>query len=591
MYFKKCELENFMSFEKESFDYKDSDLFLMEGDNKDEGGSNGSGKTSIVTDAPSFALFGETVRGLKGDKVIHRKFKKNCRVSLYVEFQDKDVVVTRCRKHDEFGDRFWLEIDGKRVELGTLDQTQKYLEEFFGIDYELFKCTVIFAQEDSFNFVNETNKRQKEILGKIMKLSFDDYLAKAKAWLKDAKNERSEYERSVLVLKSHIVENEDDILKEEIETFELGKKESLKEMKDAIKASQVDIQTLKESILPEQKFDEDILNNKLDRYSEMVAQQKLIKKQIADYKSATTNKEDMYKASSCPSCLRPMDGMDYAERLKEIDGHIDELKEELENIELKVDGLNNTITKLRKQKAEIEQSNLEQAKKKNKLESMVKRYKEVMIDFKKLQESENPYYKKREELIKKQKQMKEKLADLESKMEKIDEKIPYYNFWEHGFGDSGVKSFVFDLVCSSLTTKANKYLNILTNGSVIISFDTQQKTKKGALREKFDCEIITDKERVDYASYSGGEKRRISLAVDMALSDLMSDYYKQKFSIVVHDEQDFYMDESGRESYLNLLKELSKEKGVYVVAHDVQFKAKFDKTIKIVKQDRVSRIV
>ncbi len=592
MYFKSCSVENFMSFEKERINYESSDLFLLEGENQDEGGSNGSGKTSIVTDAPCFALFGETVRGLKGDKVIHRKFKKNCKVVLDVEFQAKQIKIVRHRKHSEFGDRFWIEIDGDKKEFGTLDQTQKYLEEFFGIDYDLFKCTVILAQEDAFNFVNETNKKQKEILSKIMRLSFDHYLSEAKTWLKDANQNKSKIEREILVLKSH-VKDEETIYKKEIEEFEDKKKEISRGILNDMKVLKLELQELKSSIVEE--IDTEELDKKIEerntRLIEINSELKQLTKTINEYKATSANKEEIYKASACPTCLRPMDGLDYAERLKEIDGHIEELAENKEELSVKSNALLVAINKLKNQKTEAELSNRDQLKKKAKLESEVKRFKALKKAYDDSLELENPYFAKRDEEILKQKQIKEKLELLESKMEKIDEDIPYYSFWEHGFGDAGIKSFVFDLVCSSLTTKANKYLNILTNGSVLISFDTQQKTKKGDLREKFDCEIITDKERVDYLSYSGGEKRRISLAVDMALSELMSDYYKQKFSIVVHDEQDFYMDELGRESYLNLLKEMSKDRGVYVVAHDIQFKSKFDKIIKIVKRDKVSRIV
>jgi len=207
-----------------------------------------------------------------------------------------------------------------------------------------------------------------------------------------------------------------------------------------------------------------------------------------------------------------------------------------------------------------------------------------------LETQRNPFEQKRIEALLRQKDIKAKLKLMGERFGVIKEQWPYVSFWEQAFGDSGIKSFVFDLICSTLTNKANHYLNILTSGSVTISFDTQKKLKTGELREKFDCEIISEGKRVDYASYSGGEKRRISLAVDLSLSDLMADYYTEKFNIIVFDEQDFYMDDSGRLAFLKLLKEIAKTKRVFVVAHDAAFKSMFDETIMIVKDGGISRV-
>jgi DNA repair exonuclease SbcCD ATPase subunit len=86
------------------------------------------------------------------------------------------------------------------------------------------------------------------------------------------------------------------------------------------------------------------------------------------------------------------------------------------------------------------------------------------------------------------------------------------------------------------------------------------------------------------------KKRRISLAVDMGLSEIMADQYGSQFNLIVFDEQDSYLDDQGRKAYMNLLKDLSKQKAVYVVAHDSEFKSQFDEVITIQKREGVSAI-
>ena len=114
-----------------------------------------------------------------------------------------------------------------------------------------------------------------------------------------------------------------------------------------------------------------------------------------------------------------------------------------------------------------------------------------------------------------------------------------------------------------------------------ISFDTQSKLKTGEVREKFECIINIDGEKVPFKAYSGGEKTRISLAVDLALADLMNDFYGSDFNFLVMDEQDTYVDDVGRQAYMELLKERAKDRRVFVVSHDAKFKSEFDDVIKI----------
>lgn len=590
MYFKEADFQNFMSFKKERFLYENSDLSLVSGDNQDEGGSNGAGKTSMITDTISWALFGKSVRGLKGDDVIHRSFKKDCYVHINLDFDGKDIWVKRYRKHKEFGDRLWLEIDGAIKEFGTMAQTEDYIVKFFGIDFDLFRCTVVFAQEETFNFINSGNKSQKDILAKIMRVTFDDFLSKAKASLKELKTNRDAFDRQLSILKSHVVD---------ISEYQVKIAEWKHENNAHIKELHAELVSMKESIVEKQllvqeKMDVEELRAAKEklvlRRADLKAQANTIVNDIQKLQKSVANSEELFKVNDCPSCLRPIDGLDYAERLKEIDGHILHEEDKLSDLKARLDGVGGKINKVSEEINQAQTHNNDMDILKSNIETskfLFKNKKEKMEEQKKL---ENPFIKQRDDALAKQKQIQDKIVAIEEEINEIDTKTPYYSFWELGFGDSGIKSFIFDIVCSSLTTKANKYLNTLTNGSVSISFDTQQKTKKGDLKEKFDCEVISSGERVKYEAYSGGEKRRIALAVDMSLSDLMCDYYKSRFNILVMDEQDIYLDHQGRESLLGLLKEIAIDRSVYVVAHDAEFKAMFDKTIKVIKKDKISRI-
>jgi DNA repair exonuclease SbcCD ATPase subunit len=576
-----------MSYQSQDFDdLSDPELTLIEG-------PNGSGKSSIW-DGISWILFGQTVRGVKNDDVINRKFKKDCEVELSIQLRGDELRIKRYRKHSRFGDRLFFTYRGATTELGTLADTQKSLLELLQIDFELFRCSILFAQGETFNFVNAGNKAQKEILSKVMRVDYSNGLDEAKRIIKKFDNEAAENERKLAVLNSHLEAQVD--WESEIKEFEDARQAAIDSIQEDIDAITSEIKTasakLKSSTedSDSQMKDLNFAKEKLEKSAESIKNKYFqIRSKVEALKDQNKELKDL--SGECPTCYQDIDEEQKADMIaandKEIQKLSDELKSvtELEKIALekrkenseKIEALRN---RLAANKAVVE-----------KIRGLNARKKDYEARLKEKQDEENPALARKEKDEERKKEIAAKIKQIEKKQIEIQNLQPYYDFWVNAFGDSGIKSFIFDLICSSLTNKSNKYLNILTDGAITISFDTQKKLKTGELREKFDCEILKDGERVEYESYSGGEKRRISLAVDMALSEIMSEYYGQKFSMVVFDEQTGYMDEGGRVGFMNLLREIAREKRVFVVDHDAEFKAMFDMVWTVQKKSGISRVI
>jgi DNA repair exonuclease SbcCD ATPase subunit len=587
-------LNNFLSYEHAEFRGLDSEgLTLIEGRNIDEGDSNGSGKSSLF-DAISWCLFGQTSRGTKADDVINRKIKRGCGVSVAVD----DMVISRYRKHEKYGDRL-IVLDGDTtVELGTLAQTQDWILQKLGIDFELFRCTVLFAQGETFNFVNSGNKAQKEILSKVMRVSYDDHLKAAKHTLSILESKLTSNAAKISILESHVID-EKSLYVEEIESWDREREKEILKQKSDLDKVMAEISVLTEEA-DDSKIEKlvnlrDKVREKISKLneshetamgdaSEISGEMGFIKKEIAKIDS-------LDGVAKCPTCLQNTKSedlhnckLDYLRKLEEMSktrasslAKADEIKKSLEDLKSKDDKLSDAISEARGKKVWLESSS-------RSLATIEKSIKSKRAEI-------NPYIQMRQDAIDKQKQIATKIEELKLDSAAASEDLPFYRFWVNGFGDAGIKSFVFDLICSTLTSKANRFLNILSGGSVTISFDTQKKTKAGDVREKFDCNIVSGGQTCSYDSYSGGEKRRISLAVDMALSELMAEYSGTKFNMVTFDEQDSFLDNQGRQNYMNLLRDLAKSKKVFVVAHDDNFKSMFDDVITIEKRDGLSRIV
>lgn len=594
MQFVKLNLQNFMSFEDQEFtDLDHNGLTLIEGVNHDAGGSNGAGK-SAVWDAISFALFGVTARGLKADAVIHRKFKKNCAVDLELWFGGHKYIIRRYRKHDEFQDRFMVMHNKgpkkETVEKGTLDGTQKWLEEEFKIDYDLFKCTILFAQGETFNFVDSGNKAQKEILAKIMKVSYDLYLNRAKKLLADGRTEVARMESEIAMLHSHTKEEHELGYKEELAEWNENYKENLKRVKRLMGEKPEPIDTKKLEGLKDLK----------KKIEDKLATVKAVAESYYEHKHETLAAIRQDEASirsmsgkdgKCSSCYQNVDKSLLAKLIKEKEKKIVVFNEVLAVAEAELTKAEATVTNLKSKLDQVSDAMREIKTEVLDYQDRLEKYTEAKTEYEEYRAEVNPFIKLVEEEKQQQLEIRKKIVELNEECEIERDMVPYYSFWANAFGDSGIKSFVFDLVCSSLTNKANKYLNLMSKGSVSVSFDTQKKLKSGEMREKFDCEIVTEGARVDYAAYSGGEKRRISLAVDMALAEIMGDYHGSNFNMIVFDEQTNYLDAEGRKSFMDLLKDLSATKAVFVVEHDSEMKAMFDNVWSIEKKNQVSRLM
>ena len=78
MIFQKLTIQNFMSIRNIVLDLQDRGLVLIKGKNCDNPdlNNNGSGKSSMI-EAIVYALYGRTLRGVRGDAIVHKKPKKN----------------------------------------------------------------------------------------------------------------------------------------------------------------------------------------------------------------------------------------------------------------------------------------------------------------------------------------------------------------------------------------------------------------------------------------------------------------------------------------------------------------------------------
>lgn len=145
-------------------------------------------------------------------------------------------------------------------------------------------------------------------------------------------------------------------------------------------------------------------------------------------------------------------------------------------------------------------------------------------------------------------------------------------------GFKEIKSYVFTNALNELNYRANQYLNDLFEMEASIKFTSED--------QKIETKITLDGKDRSLGLLSGGQNRRFNLAVDLALSDIVSQRKTSKLDLLVFDEYFKDLSEISMEKSLDLLK--SRKCPVLLIEHNTLFKNIVDNTFFVRLQDGTS---
>ncbi len=88
--FKNLSIQNFLSVGEEKLNLNfQQGINLITGINNDKDSKNGCGKTTIL-DALYWSIFGNTIRDIKKDKIVHNHSDSKCKGDLFFSISDND---------------------------------------------------------------------------------------------------------------------------------------------------------------------------------------------------------------------------------------------------------------------------------------------------------------------------------------------------------------------------------------------------------------------------------------------------------------------------------------------------------------------
>lgn len=180
----------------------------------------------------------------------------------------------------------------------------------------------------------------------------------------------------------------------------------------------------------------------------------------------------------------------------------------------------------------------------------------------------------------KKKDLKNKISNLLIEITSLKRKQKIISFWKTGFSSSGIQSMLIDEAIPFMNSKVSEYLEQLSGGRYIISFDTMSSTKSGEFRDKINVEVFdTVTHSNKRIKFSGGQERIIDIATILTLSDLQKSIQNVSFNIMLFDEIFDSLDDNNIGQVANLIKKVSMDKSVFIISHRAIDQIEADETL------------
>ena len=178
-----------------------------------------------------------------------------------------------------------------------------------------------------------------------------------------------------------------------------------------------------------------------------------------------------------------------------------------------------------------------------------------------------------------EKALVKKYGDLSTDAQKHYDLMRY---WEYAFSEVGLIKYVIRNILEYLNDRCNSYLSSMTGGNFSIKFDDSLN------------ETIYNKGNESYFdSLSGGEKKRVSLAVMLGLNDLLLLTGKERSNIIFFDEVAESLDADGVKGLIELIHQLTKHKKLFLITHNEYLNSlleEYSETLTVIKRKNITKI-
>ena len=577
--FLQVEIEGFQSIGSEcTIDLNNQGIVAIRGINNSDNkaSSNGSGKTTTI-ESINWCLFGKTSSGVSNVK--NRYYDKGCYVSVKLEKDSVPYIITRTLDHAQYKTIVSISkvnTDGNIEDLSCRnksDTDKKIKNEILPFSQDIFLSTIFLSQGFSGRLsllTPSARKERLEILSNIEeKVSeFKDKVSEKKT---KYQNEYLEQTKN----KSYISGQIDIYTNEQIEINKI-RTEGLSEVlpEDEISALKQKLASLDENY----KSVSDLLTQTVINHSKAESEYKSFAHQLEqkekEIEVTVQTANNLHVSSECPVCHQEIkDEKLYSELSKTYEKQYTALQEEC-NI------LNDNLNKSKLLLNTLFEKKEKLTNKKNTLSTMIDKISKTLSE--------------QEQILKSNSTLQEKLSRLDVCKEQISSLTGELNKIAE---ESTITERNIDITDHMLKVITKDFrTHLLSN--IIAEMNGKLKEYSSQLFESDIIQISTDNTKLDimlndslYETLSGGEKKKVDLALVLAQRDIALRISGFNCNILILDEILENMDSTATDATLNLLNQVSDSvESLFLISHN-NYSLPIDSTITVTKDSsRISTI-
>ena len=203
----------------------------------------------------------------------------------------------------------------------------------------------------------------------------------------------------------------------------------------------------------------------------------------------------------------------------------------------------------------------------------------------------NPYTTQKTEAAAEHQRLAAALAAERHAADQETQKLTAYHYWRQGFRQC--RAWCLDGVLAELTLETRNSLLALGLAGWQVEYQAATETKSGTVRLGVEAAVKPpDHAAAGFAVLSGGESQRVRLAASLGLASLVQRWAGVQWNTEVFDEPTAWLSEEGVEDLLDCLayRAMSQNKSIWVADHRGLQHASFTETMTIVKDAGGSRV-
>ena len=535
-------------------------------------GSNGSGKSTLL-DAIVFGLYGRPFRNINKAQLVNSINNKDLIVELYFSAGGDKYKILRGIKPNLF--EIWK--NGAMINKdASIRDYQGFLEDdILGINFKAFNQIVVLGSATYIPFMELRAYQRREIIEDLLDIQVFSVMGTlAKERMSSLKTDINENKYDIEMVESKIVSQEDsDAAIRNLKSIEVDK------IKDKMTGHIEEIETKNGTI----DAQDDIIKVLYDDISDKPEE----KKKFSD---ATEKRADLERSrvafekelsfyehnDDCPTCkqgiahdFKQEQIIDKNQQKAGIEKGLVEIADVLTKHQTRL----GSISKIEEQ---IQSVNF----KISEIRAEIKMSKNALMSYKK--ELDNAQKEVAEIDTSKLENLQNKIDTLTTNRSELLDEHEVLNIVQMILRDGGIKAKIISQYIPVINKLINKYLAAF---DLFVDFQLDEEFNE-VIRSRF-------RDKFTYASFSEGEKLRITLSIMLAWRSVAKLRSSVSTNLLILDETlDGALDGVGIESLIETLHGLNNDDNIFVISHrGDQFAEKFENNLKFEKIKNFSELV